>query len=78
MKIAFYNEETREFVRHFHFIAGHIWQPDQIDYTDNLQGAFVYRKEIYYEREWLKKDLDRLKVDHGVSIMPVDIVITIL
>jgi len=44
MKIAFKNEQTGRYVKDFRMVVKHVYK---VDYTDDLQEAFLYNKQEY-------------------------------
>lgn len=80
MKIAFKNTESGKYVKDFRFVVKHVYK---VDYTDNLQEAYLHNKEDYlipkkdeeetkmqFQLRWCKEKLNQ-------SLEPVDVTISL-
>ncbi|MDF2958542.1 MAG: hypothetical protein K0S39_277 [Paenibacillus sp.] len=80
MKIAFKNVDTGRYVKDFRFVVKHVYK---VDYTDNLQEAYLFNKEDY---ENPKKDEEESKMQFQLRwckeklnqhIEPVDVIVSL-
>lgn len=81
MKIAFKNEQTGRYVKDFRMVVKHVYK---VDYTDDLQEAFLYNKREYltppgaeaeeteskmqFQIRWCREKLDQ-------PLVPLDVMI---
>ncbi|MNE43720.1 hypothetical protein D3C80_1379090 [compost metagenome] len=76
MKIALKNKQTGLFVKHLRMAANHV---NSIEYTDDIQEAFLYDKELYTKNEfgknesWIGYQLRWCREKHNQLIEPVDV-----
>lgn len=80
MKITFKSQSNGLYVRRYYSTAGH-WH--RLEYTDNLQEAFLYDKELYekpqYQKEesYIQEEIRLWSERHNEVITIVDVVVSL-
>lgn len=78
MYLAFCNSETSQYVKHFRTAATYI---HDVEYTDDIQEAALYRKEYYEKLEpgsnesWMAERIRIFNQRKGVKIEPVQVML---